>query len=64
MNLKFLWQISCNNYVSTHGFYLILQSGISSSAALSRRLEIYKSDEAREAVRDIKDGDTLLVGGI
>ena len=36
---------------------------MSLSARLGRQLEIYKSDEAREAVRDVKDGDTLLVGG-
>lgn len=36
---------------------------ISLSSAVSRQLEIYKNDEARDAVRDIKDGNTLLVGG-
>ena len=40
-----------------------MQRGISLSPAVSRQLEIYKNDEAREAVRDIKDGNTLLVGG-
>lgn len=42
----------------------LVQRGISLSAAVSRQLEFYKNDDAREAVRDIKDGDTLLVGGI
>ena len=39
------------------------QRGISLSFTVSRQLEIYKSDNVSEAVRDIKDGNTLLVGG-
>lgn len=43
---------------------LSVQRGIALSAAVSRQLEIYKSSDAREAVRDIRDGNTVLVGGI
>ncbi|XP_065904486.1 succinyl-CoA:3-ketoacid coenzyme A transferase 1, mitochondrial-like [Dysidea avara] len=41
----------------------ILQRGLSQSTRLCRPVEFYDDHTAGEAVRDIKDGSTLLVGG-
>lgn len=64
--INYLWNDNCTNdlIVMSMWWSLPVQRGISSSAPVSRQLEIYKNDDARVAVRDIKDGDTLLVGGI